>query len=441
MSINLKDVHVELDSGLINPGIFHDEETYQLELDRVFRRCWLFLGHTSMIPNPGDYITALMGEDPVIVVRDKLGQVRVFLNRCSHRGVQLCPYDRGSAKHFVCPYHGWTYGVDGALTQVPELASFTAEFDQTKLGLIPIAKVSEYGGFIFGNQDPNSIDLAEYLGDMRFYLDTIFGRVAAGGIEISPIKQRALSSYNWKIAADNNSDMYHVGITHAGSWDILTPFAEFMPEGGFNDTLHLITTQRDAKPPHSLLRAKALADAEAYDIEIAKTIDEESVEYIKRRYKQISQGDPRIGPGYFTIAAVFPSLLLVDIGPLTMGVTIEVQHPKGPGKTETWLYILVEKDAPAALKRFAVEQQMRFHSFSGSVVADDHENWERMSSGSGARAARNVPLRYILGNEAGAPPAYHLAGFGDLPGKVQFGMTEAGGRAMYQHWSRMMQEA
>ncbi len=441
MTINLREVDANIRSGLIDSRIFHDAETYELELDRVFRRSWLFLGHTSMIPNAGDYITSFMGEDPVIVVRDKAGDVRVFLNRCSHRGVQLCPYDRGNAKSFVCPYHGWTYGTDGALNQVPERESFTAEFDPTKLGLIAIPRVETYGGFIFATQDAGAIGLDDFLGDMRYYIDTIFGRAGGGGIEVSPIKQRVTSSYNWKIAADNNSDMYHVGITHAGAWDILTPFADFMPETGFGDSLHLITTEDGGKPAHSLLRAKALLDAEAYDIAIARTIDEESVDYIKRRYRQIAEGDARIAPGFFTIAAMFPSLLFVDIGPLTMGVTIEVQHPKGPRKTETWLYILVEKDMPPALKKFAVQQQMRFHSFSGSVVGDDHENWERMDAGSGAPTARTLPMRYVLGNEAGAPPAYHAAGFNDLPGTVQFGMSEAGGRAMYRHWSRLMQDA
>lgn len=441
MTLNLQEVDAKIKTGLIDPRIFHDEETYRLELDRVFRKSWLFLGHTSMIPNPGDYITTFMGEDPIIVVRDKGGNVRAFLNRCSHRGVQLCPFDRGNAKHFVCPYHGWTYTNDGTLTQVPELASFTADFDQSKLGLIPVSQVGEYGGFIFGNQDAAAVGLDEYLGDSRFYLDAIFGRAGGGGIEISPIKQRVLSNYNWKIAADNNSDMYHVGITHAGSWDILAPFADFMPETGFNDSLHLITTEDGDKPAHSLLRAKALADPEGYDLEIAKTIDDESVEYIKKRYRQMAEGDPRMGPGYFTIGAMFPSLLLVDIGPLTMGVTIEVQHPKGPRKTETWLYIFVEKDAPPAMKKFCVQQQMRFHSFSGSVVADDHENWERLDAGSGTPTSRNIALQYVLGNEAGAPPAYGAAGFHELPGTVQFGMSEAGGRAMYRHWSRMMQEA
>ena len=441
MALNLSEVDARIKTGMIDPRIFHDEETYQLELDRVFRRSWLFLGHVSMIPNPGDYITAYMGEDPIIVVRDKAGEVRAFLNRCSHRGVQLCAYDRGNAKNFVCPYHGWTYSNDGALTQVPERECFTADFDQSKLGLIPVSNVAQYGGFLFGNQDPAAMSLEDFLGDMRFYLDRIFGRAAVGGVEVSPVKQRVMSSYNWKIAADNNSDMYHVAISHAGSWDILTPFVEFMPPTGFGDTLHLITTGDGDKPSHSALRAKALADARSYDLEVAAMIDEESVEYIRRRYDEMADDDPRFAPGFFTIGALFPSLLLVDIGPLTMGVTIEVQHPKGPRKTETWLYILVEKDMPPALKKFCVQQQMRFHSFSGSVVVDYHENWERMDAGSGSPSARNIPLQYILGNDAGAPEAYHGAGFHELPGSVQFGMSEAGGRAMYAYWSRMMQEA
>jgi len=110
---------VDQDKGLIDPRIYTDQELYELELERVFGRSWLLLGHDAHIPKTGDYMTTYMGEDPVIMVRQKDGSIKVFLNQCRHRGMRICRSDAGNAKAFTCTYHGWAYDIAGNLVNVP----------------------------------------------------------------------------------------------------------------------------------------------------------------------------------------------------------------------------------------------------------------------------------------------------------------------------------
>jgi nitrite reductase/ring-hydroxylating ferredoxin subunit len=106
---------VDLAAGQISREIFVNEEIYQEEQERVFTRAWLFVGHESQIPKPGDYFVSGMGEESVILCRDREEQVHVFLNSCRHRGMKVCRYDEGNTPVFTCPYHGWSYANEQGL--------------------------------------------------------------------------------------------------------------------------------------------------------------------------------------------------------------------------------------------------------------------------------------------------------------------------------------
>ena len=156
---------VDADRGLVNRRIFIDEDIYQQELENIFARCWLFLCHESQVPNPGDFMTTYMGEDPVLVWRDSKGKVDAFLNQCRHRGNRLCRADLGNASSFTCAYHGWAYGNDGKLLAVPNLNdAYFGELETSRWGLMPVAQLDNYKGMYFATFDPKAPPLLDYLG-------------------------------------------------------------------------------------------------------------------------------------------------------------------------------------------------------------------------------------------------------------------------------------
>ena len=133
---------VNIEKGIISREIFVSEEIYQQEQEQVFNRSWLFVGHESQVPKPGDYFVSGMGEESVILCRDRESKLHVFLNSCRHRGMKVCRYDEGNTPIFTCPYHGWSYATDGKLVGVPFYQdAYQGKLDKSQWGLVEVAQM------------------------------------------------------------------------------------------------------------------------------------------------------------------------------------------------------------------------------------------------------------------------------------------------------------
>ena len=206
---------VDSERGLVDRRMFSDPAIYDIEMEQIFARAWIFVAHDVQIPNPGDFALAFIGGDRVIVVRDNDGNPQVLVNSCRHRGNAVCRADEGHATSFMCTYHGWTYDLQGRLVGVPGFKEvYHEELDRENWGLIT-GRSETYHGFIFACMDPETPSLHEYLGDVgRMSIDLLACRgtlKAVGGVEKYTIP------CNWKFAADNVWDFYHAGITHASA--------------------------------------------------------------------------------------------------------------------------------------------------------------------------------------------------------------------------------
>src|SRR5262249_23487226 len=138
---------VSLEQGEVDRRIYTDPAIFELEMERVFARAWLFLCHESQIPEPGDFFQSVMGRDNVLVVRQKSGSIKAMLNTCAHRGNAVCRAEEGNARSFLCTYHGWSYGIDGRLNGVPGLNTFySGQLDKSRHGLAQVAQVANYKG-------------------------------------------------------------------------------------------------------------------------------------------------------------------------------------------------------------------------------------------------------------------------------------------------------
>src|ERR1700675_3684895 len=167
-------------TGKIYRATFSDQAIYDAEMEKIFGRAWLMIGHESLVPGLDDFFHTYMGEDPVILTRDGQGRLHALLNMCRHRGNRVVRCDDGNAKRFMCTYHGWTYGNDGGLVHAAGTSeAYYDKLDTASLGLIE-ARVETYAGIVFATWAKDAPSLDAYLGDARWYLDTVFNRRDCG---------------------------------------------------------------------------------------------------------------------------------------------------------------------------------------------------------------------------------------------------------------------
>jgi phenylpropionate dioxygenase-like ring-hydroxylating dioxygenase large terminal subunit len=405
---------VDSERGLLSRRIFIEPEIYERELQQIFARCWLFLCHDSQVAQPGDFFTTYMGEDPVLVVRDSAGQVNAFLNICRHRGNRLCRADSGNAASFTCAYHGWTYRNDGSLAGVPYIKeAYHNELDRGRWGLQPVAQLDHYKGLWFATFDPKAPPLREYLGEMCWYLDNFVDR-REGGIEIVATHKWVMPC-NWKFPAENfGGDSYHVPWSHLSA--VTTAFSSGVTTKP-NTTGALVSPGNG----HILI---CVGPDDIGDPPVAEVLDYEQ-QIRPEVHARLGERAALINP---IVGTVFPNFSLLR----ATSRTFRTWHPRGPGKTEVWSWVFIDKAAPAAVKEQIRLAGVRGFSPSGSFEQDDMDNWQECTQTCRGVVSRRMPLntQMGLGHDRFDPALGAWAS--------EFRMSEHNHRRFYRRWADLM---
>ncbi|MFL5938768.1 MAG: aromatic ring-hydroxylating oxygenase subunit alpha [Gaiellaceae bacterium] len=186
---------------------YSDPELLRQEQERVFRRGWQYAGPAEYASEAGSFFTCEVGDVPVVVTRDRDGGLHALLNVCRHRG-SIVAHGRGRRETLQCPYHAWTYGLDGRLRTAPR----APELDLDGVCLLELS-IEAWGPLLFVNPDPEAAPLAQTLGPVPQL-------VAAAGIDVDRLRVRRRSEFelacNWKVAVENYLECYHCAVAHPG---------------------------------------------------------------------------------------------------------------------------------------------------------------------------------------------------------------------------------
>jgi phenylpropionate dioxygenase-like ring-hydroxylating dioxygenase large terminal subunit len=364
-------------SDRVHRDIYTDPNIFEVEMQKIFAKVWVYVGHESLVPNVGDYYCTTLARQPVVLSRHDDGKVYVLQNRCGHRGAQVLVKERGNARHFSCMYHGWAFRPNGELAGVPMRADFPDGcLDEPQSGMLRLPRVDSYRGFVFASLDPDVMPLQDFLGEAKGGIDELVDRSPLGEVEFWAGCHRYYYRGNWKLQMDNMADTYHPAACHAST--VGPDGRQFQrragQEGGaalfFAPNGEAVVSQlgvRGYQNGHS--SEQSLFDKEQRgghwdeyrDLMVRSYGEERTAEILKNRRHSLT---------------LFPTL---DI--LIAQTSVRVVKPVAVDLTEVEIWPVRLKGAPEVISTDIVKYVNITHSASSFVQTDDLEAFERCQRG------------------------------------------------------------
>lgn len=355
----------------VHKSLYSDVGIFDEELNKVFNNTWVWLAHDSEIAEVGSYKTAMIGRQPVIVVRDRKKNVHVLLNRCRHRGATVCEGLHGKTRAFTCPYHGWGYALDGALRALPKPEEYEDILDKSEFGLVKLRHES-YNGMIFATLKEDMEPLDDFLGGAKKWIDLFMKQ--GGGYPVKVLGQhRFRFPGNWKIQLENTTDAYHFPVVHksfissvdeqaAGIFDFLDGDGFVEDLGNGHSVMVMIPELVDLEENLDDPIPERFSD-------LAKQLAEEghTDEQVRRLVRAVGGGGFNLNlfPNIACSMAFFRNLVPISVD-----------------ETEIHHIALGGDGAPDIFNQTRMRLHEHFQGPMGFGTPDDGEAWERVQAGS-----------------------------------------------------------
>jgi p-cumate 2,3-dioxygenase subunit alpha len=384
-SMDLQDL-VQEDAGAgtfrIHRSTMTSAEILRLEQERIFDRCWLYVGHDSEVAKNGDFIRRTIAGRPLFMVRGLDGVVRTFMNSCIHRGAQICRQDQGNAGGFVCFYHGWSFNDRGELIAVPDPEGYPEGFCESGRRLLSPPHVDSYRGLHFVNFAAEAISLVDYLGSARELIDqTMDAAELVGGWQIIRGSAKYDIRANWKLLLENSVDNYHFQTVHKTFADYMAgerkranlprlagnPFADSRGVTYENGHVAMLTTAagRSLANPSPTWTPEAIAEANRLREQMIATHGEE-------------RGTAMANRSRFLL--VFPNLMFHDT---QSGMKLRQFWPTAPDRMQVTQWELVPRRESKELAYYRLQGGVTFQGPGGFGTPDDVEALESCQIGYG----------------------------------------------------------
>jgi len=375
----------------VHRSVYADPAIFDLEMERIFGRAWLVLGHESQVKNPGDYFTTRMGREPVIVVRTEKS-IAAHINRCAHRGSMVCAEGRGKVERFVCPYHGWSYDRAGELKAVP----FSAGYAPGKLGelrLAAVPRVATYRGFIFASLAASGESLEDFLGTAKASLDDFVDRAPGGELEVAGGVFKHSYSGNWKLMLENHLDGAHPAWVHASSVAVARTAPD--PDGQHYYDI-AVRQMRQNGAPDTVWEATGIWTTPRGHGYMGDYHDDDRLvvglgnpvfdEYRRRLIAEL--GEQRADQ--ILRVTLWNTIVYPNCSFMSQFRQLRIIHPLAVDRSVVYTYSFRMPQAPAQMFRDTVAFANVVNGTGSWVLTDDLEVYERIQRGLGSGASEGV---------------------------------------------------
>ena len=353
--------------------VYLDPAVFEAEMARIYARTWVYVGHESEVATPGDFKTTTIGRQPVVLVRQPDGTLAVLFNRCSHRASTVCLERRGSAHHFRCPYHGWTFRLDGSLIGATYGDGYDdGDLDGPEFALGRVPRVDSYRGFVFASLAAEGPSLRAHLGNAADYLDLFCDLSPTGRLVVGqPGEHHYGYEGNWKLQSENGVDGYHPNFVHGAYLDGVMPdgrgmrmFAPTSPGKAADlGNGHALLDTRPVLADGHEQQARATPAGRAHLEALSDRLGE-------ARAREVVRTNGGLG---FNLL-VFPNLLLIQ-------VQIRVVQPRRVDWTEVELYPTLLDGASEAMNARRLRVHESFYGPSGGGAPGDLAMFRRVQEG------------------------------------------------------------